>query len=140
MKSERMCANHRFLSLLLTLTLVITLLSPAKSVSAAATPMFAKTSQSILVGDTYTISLKNKIAGAHYAWSSTDKSVAKVNQKGVVIGLTKGSATIRCKIDTKAKSFKLDAVLQSDNRYKRYQSVIKSFILKSVIHTSSNKS
>jgi uncharacterized protein YjdB len=109
MQSERRYAGYyRFLSILLMLTLVISLLSPAITVSAAATPMFSKTSQSILEGDTYTINIKNKIAGADYTWKSSDKSVAKVSQKGIVTGLNKGTATIRCNVKTKAKSYTLE--------------------------------
>ena len=101
-------AYYRFLAILLSLTLVISLISPADTARAAVSPRLVKTSQNILVGETYTIQVDNKITGADYIWKSSDQTVAKVNQKGLVTGLKKGAATISCKVKSKTKSFQLE--------------------------------
>jgi hypothetical protein len=97
----------RLLSVLLALTLVVSLISPAQTVHAAAAPVFSKNAQNILVGDTYQVSIKNRISSADYLWKSSNKAVAKVSQKGIVTGIKKGTATISCTIKTKTKSYSL---------------------------------
>ncbi len=98
---------YRLLSIVVSVALFVTLLAPGTYVSAAAVPAFAKTSQSILAGDSYTIAIKNKIADAKYTWKSSDKSVATVTSKGVVKGVDKGTASISCTIRTSKKTYTL---------------------------------
>ncbi len=99
----------RLLSVLLALTLAVSLISPAQTVHATAAPAFSKNAQNILVGDTYQVSIKNRIKGADYQWKSSNKAVAKVNQKGIVTGIKKGTVTINCTIKTKSKSYHLSS-------------------------------
>lgn len=70
-------------------------------------------------GHTFTLTLKingKKIKGKNVTWKSTNKTVAKVNKKGVVTGLKKGKAVIKalyngktykCLVTVKKPSFKL---------------------------------
>lgn len=99
----------RLLSILLAITLAVSLISPAQTVHAAAAPAFSKNAQDILVGDTYQVSIKNRIKGADYQWKSSNKAVAKVNQKGIVTGIKKGTVTISCTIKAKSKSYQLSS-------------------------------
>lgn len=98
------------LAILLALLLLIPFLwndTGAVVYAAAATPAFAKSSLELQgIGDTATISIKNKVAKSKYSWSSSNKSVVKVSKGGVVTATGTGTAMIKCKITYPSKSVK----------------------------------
>ncbi|MBB2183261.1 endo-1,4-beta-xylanase [Lachnospiraceae bacterium MD1] len=63
----------------------------------------------ILVGKSYDFNIKNKPSKASYQWKSSNKEVAKVNNKGVVKAVAPGSASITCKITSGKKAITLKA-------------------------------
>jgi hypothetical protein len=70
-----------------------------KVIASAATPTFAETKIEINgEGKTYPLVINNKVDGSTYKWSSSKTSVAIISSKGVVTAVSKGSATITCKV------------------------------------------
>jgi uncharacterized protein YjdB len=108
-----MLTNHlgkstkQFLSLLLSLALVITLILPSHSANAAATPNLNLTAKTILTGDTFTLHIDHKPVTAKVTWNSSDKRIATVDKNGKVKGIGKGNATISCSIRTSKDKFDL---------------------------------
>ena len=54
----------------------------------------------IEIGDKYDIDNENTIAKSKIRWTSSDKTVATVNSKGLVTGISDGTAYITCTITT----------------------------------------
>ncbi|MCL6606376.1 MAG: Ig-like domain-containing protein [Paenibacillus sp.] len=78
------------------------------SIAATASPKdkpgFIQNGTTVLaVGETFTLEVANQQSGSTYQWSSSDQSVATVNQNGVVKALAVGTATITCNITKKSK-------------------------------------
>ncbi len=88
--------------------LSVAIIAPAVA-DAASAPALSKTSRTILVGKQYDFNIKNKIAGSTYTWTTSNKSVARVNKVGVVTGVAKGTATITVKIKAPKKTYTLKA-------------------------------
>ena len=65
-----------------------------KSYAATKKTTLKKSSASIYINGTYTISLKNKLKNATYFYSSSKTSIAKVSAKGVITGRGKGTTKI----------------------------------------------
>lgn len=82
------------------------LIAPTTTASAAAKPALAKT-LNILEGKKFNLIVDNKIKGSTYVWSTSNKKIATVTQKGTVKGISKGTATISCKVTAKADTYKL---------------------------------
>lgn len=79
--------------------------SPAAQVYADTQPSISQTEKSILAGDTFQL----KISGvddtkATYSWSSSNPSVATVNARGNVTGVSYGSTVINCKVTKSNKT------------------------------------
>ena len=80
--------------------------------SAAKAPALNKTSKTLYinenaVGNKYDFNIKNKVSGSKYSWTTSNKSIAKVNSKGLTTPGTKtGEATISCKITLPTKKTK----------------------------------
>lgn len=55
-------------------------------------------------GEKITLSVQ-KYKNAKYTWTSNNKKVATVNEKGIVTGVNAGEATIRCKVKSPEKSY-----------------------------------
>lgn len=91
----------KLLVMVMILSSVITV-APSTSASAATKrqPLISKKVSSILVGKTYDLNIKNKVAGSTYEWTSSNKKVATVNKHGVVTGVKQGTVTIVCKVTT----------------------------------------
>ena len=83
--------------------------APNTSVSAATKkqPEISKKVSSILVGKTYNLNIKNKVAGSTYKWTSSNKKVATVDNRGVVTGMKQGTVTIKCKITAPKATYQL---------------------------------
>ncbi len=99
----------RYITMLLVMVfLVPALWNPKVSLaSGAATPTFANKKLEINgVGQTYKMTIKNKVAKSKYKWSSSDVLVATVTQNGKISTVGKGTATIRCKITYPSKKTK----------------------------------
>lgn len=70
--------------------------------SAAKKPALSSKKVTLKVGQKKTLKVKNKIKGSTYKWKSSKVKVAKVTKKGVVKAVKAGTATITCKVKTKA--------------------------------------
>ena len=70
--------------------------------SAAKKPKLNSKKVTLTVGKKKTLKVKNKIKGSTYTWKSSKVKVAKVTKKGVVKAVKAGTATITCKVKTKA--------------------------------------
>ena len=81
----------------------------ANSASASTRPTISKKSQNILVGEKYNFNINGKIKSSTYKWESSDTAVATVNQRGIVTGVSKGKATVTCKVITPKNEYLLTA-------------------------------
>lgn len=86
------------------------LMQPQVNVSQAKKATIAKKKITIKVGQTKKVSIKNKKKKAKYKFSSSKKSVAKVNSKGVITGVKAGSAKITVKEKFKKKTRKVGVI------------------------------
>lgn len=66
-------------------------------------------------GDTYTLKV-NGSSIKSITWSTSNKKVAKVSSKGKVTAVSKGSATIYCKVKTKKSSYTLKSKVTIMNK------------------------
>ena len=71
------------------------------------TPKFSKKKYTVSKGSKLTLKLKNKYKGSSYKWKSSDKSIVKVSKKGVVTGVSKGTATVSAVITIPKKGARL---------------------------------
>lgn len=88
------------------LVMSVAIITPAIA-DAASKPALNKTTSTLFEGKQYDLNIKNKIKKSTYTWSTSDKKVAKVNKKGLVTAVSKGSATITCKVKAPKKTYKL---------------------------------
>jgi uncharacterized protein YjdB len=94
--------------LVFAMVLVSALSIPASVVDAAvAAPALSKTSQYVLMKDTYKLTVKNQMKGSKYTWTSSNTKVATVSKTGVVTGISNGAATITCKVKAPKKAYTL---------------------------------
>ena len=70
---------------------------------AAKKPYLASKSSTIYINGTYTISVKNKISGSTCFFTSNKTKISKVNSKGTITGLEKGTAQIKVRYKLKGK-------------------------------------
>jgi uncharacterized protein YjdB len=96
------------LSVVLIIAFIITML-PGSIAGAATKPTLNKSTCNILIGKSYDLNIKNKVEGSTYAWSSSNSKVASVNKVGVVKGISKGTATITCKVTAAGKTYNLSS-------------------------------
>jgi hypothetical protein len=108
MKGHKLKSSIAKLLVAFIAVLSVAVIAPAVA-DAISTPALSKTSRTILVGKTYDFNVKNKIAGSTYTWTSSDSKVARVSQKGVVTGVSKGTATITLKVKAPRKTYTLKA-------------------------------
>lgn len=83
------------------------IVAPTNTASAASKPELTKKSISILEGKKYNLNVNHKIKGSTYKWSTSSKKIATVTKSGIVKGISKGTATIKCKVTYKADTYNL---------------------------------
>ena len=86
--------KKRIFSSLLVLLILSALIIPNKVQASSA--WINETKVSIYIGGTYNLEIYG--TSKKVTWSSTDKSIVKVNKKGVITGVSNGKATIKAKI------------------------------------------
>jgi hypothetical protein len=95
--------KHNFLSLLLALVMLLSLVPPAlATVATDVTLKFVETEQTLFVGKTKTIkpTLENYKKKATYSYTTEDDAVATVNSLGTVKGIGEGTTVITCVAST----------------------------------------
>lgn len=103
----KMKLSKKILLILTMVFMVPFLWNQSTAVVSAATPAFVKSKVTIVgEGETSQLDIKNKVSGSKYKWSSSDTKIAKVSSKGVVTAVSKGTATIKCKITYPTKKTK----------------------------------
>lgn len=93
---------RRLLAKLMVFSLIISsvLLNPGALAKAAAKePAISKTVD-ITVGGEYSYKVSNIVKNSTYKWTSGNKKVATITNKGVVTGIKKGTADIICTVKT----------------------------------------
>lgn len=91
---------------LLCLVLILVLILPmTTSVQAKSAIKLSSKKKTMTVGETYKLTVKNTTKKATY--SSSDKSVAKVNKKGVITAKSAGLAVITVKVGSKKLTCKV---------------------------------
>lgn len=97
----------RMSSLLLFGFLFLLLWNQGSPIAKAATPTFKE--KEVVIsgeGEVYQLEILNQVAGSKYKWSSSDKSVVKVSNQGLLTSVSGGTATIKCKITYPSKKTK----------------------------------
>ena len=87
--------KFRLLTIVCMMFLISAVLSPKTHANAAKKTTLKTTQTTMYVNGTYTIGLKNKKSKATYSFTSNKTSVAKVNSKGKITALRKGTAKIK---------------------------------------------
>lgn len=77
----------------------VSLTAEFESISDPGAPRLDKTSLTLEIGDTATIRVQNTTPGAIISWSSSDESVAAVDDDGKVTALAAGSAAVTANVD-----------------------------------------
>ena len=73
----------------------------------AQTPTLQTTKKSICIAETYTLKINNLPKGAKVTYSSNKASIAIVNRKGIVTGVTDGKCKVNAKIQNGSKTYNL---------------------------------
>lgn len=91
------------LSFVLALAMIVSTIAPAAGAFAATSPKINSAKKYLLLGQTseYDFHVDNKIAGSTYKWSTSNKAVATVTQKGLTVAKSVGTAKITVKATTK---------------------------------------
>jgi hypothetical protein len=87
--------------------MLLTALTTAPVTVRAASEKMNKTSAKMTVGEKMTLKVLHVKKGAAIKWSTTDKSVAAVNAKGVVTAKEEGKATIKAVVSKKTLKCKV---------------------------------
>lgn len=91
----------------LSAAMLLTALTTAPVTVRAASEKMNKTSAKMTVGEKMTLKVLHVKKGAAIKWSTTDKSVASVNAKGVVTAKEEGKATIKAVVNKKTLKCKV---------------------------------
>lgn len=67
-------------------------------------PLKEKGTKTVTAGETAQLKIK-QYAGSTYKWTSSNKTVASVNQKGVVVANQEGTTVIRCYAESKKSAY-----------------------------------
>lgn len=96
-------------SMLVAVMFIASIVTTPALATAAAKPAISKASQNILVGKKYNFNVNNKVKGSTYTWKSSNKKVATVDNRGIVTGVKKGTATITCEIKAPKATYEISA-------------------------------
>jgi len=105
----------KYLSIIITLALILSLALPTQIASAATVKISQKTA-TIIKGDY--LYLKVKGTTKKITWSSSNKYVATVSSKGKVTTVGKGKSTIIAKVGSKKYTCKITVVPNTNPNYK----------------------
>lgn len=73
-----------------------------ETVASAASVALTATKKTVVIGNTYTVTIKDKTLVSKTSYSSSNTKVATVNGKGVVTAIAAGTAKITCKVTLKS--------------------------------------
>ena len=86
-------------SLSIAVVMLVITMAPVMAKEVRKAPTLTSTEETIVIGGSYNFNINNKVKGSTYKWTSSNPSVATVNERnGVVTGVYKGSANIHCRI------------------------------------------
>lgn len=97
------------MSVLCAVVLTLTAFTPVLAKEAKKSPSLSVTEQTIVIGKTVAIKVKDKITGSKYTWESLNKKVATVSKDGVVTGVGDGKTVISCNIKVANGEYRLQA-------------------------------
>jgi len=107
MMNEKMNNVCKLIAVVLTFSMLLGGLMPSQeSMAAKKKTSFKNSKETILIGKSMTLKLKNKIKGNKYTWKSSNKKIASVSKKGKVTGVNKGKTKISCTIKNSTKKSK----------------------------------
>ncbi|HWT27595.1 MAG TPA: carbohydrate binding domain-containing protein [Mobilitalea sp.] len=89
---------------------LITSVTPAFAKENTKAPAFNATKKAIVIGNSFDFNINNKVKGSTYEWKSSNEKIAAINKtNGLVTGVSKGNATITCKVKTPSQYLLLTA-------------------------------
>lgn len=86
------------------MALAATAVTTSAVVTASKVPTISDETVVILNGNKFNLNVNNKVKGSTYEWSTSNKKVATVNERGFVTGLKKGKVTITCVVKLDGKT------------------------------------
>ena len=92
-------------------------------------PKLSKGKLSLKAGKIGNLSVKNKPRNAKYTWTSSNTRVATVNKNGKVMAKTKGTATMKVKVKTAAKTYNLSCKLTVKSTSEDFEDVKQTYIV-----------
>lgn len=92
-----------------TLAMVLCIIAPADAQAAEKKLAFNAVEKDIAIGKSFDFNIKNKIKGATYEWSVSNKDVLTVNHVGLVTGIAVGKSNVVCKVNVKGAIYRLSA-------------------------------
>lgn len=96
----------------LAFALILSTVSPAYA-KAAKNPTLNAKEVSIVVGKKFNFNIKNKVKGATYEWTTSNKKVVTINKgNGVVTGVGEGKTNITCTVRAGSKVYRLTAAVK----------------------------
>lgn len=107
MKSSTLSWKAFLAKVIVAVMLILSVAVVPTTAKAAGEPTLTKSSRNILIGKTYNLNVVNKAKGSTYAWTTSDSSIATVDQKGIVKGKKAGQAVITCAITTPDTNYSL---------------------------------
>lgn len=108
MRKELRSAVKKLATLVMTFAFAACAMSPAYA-KTAKVPRLNAAEITIVVGKSFNFNIENKISGSTYEWTVINEKVAKVNERGIVTGVGKGSTSVYCRISTGNTSYLLKA-------------------------------
>lgn len=97
----------RLAGLMMAFVLVAAALAPAYGAPTQRAFSLNADEVTIVVGKSFNFNINNKVKGSTYEWSVTNEEVARVNERGIVTGVGKGSTHVTCRIKVDGKTYLL---------------------------------